>query len=95
MTASEIPLRATIASQRKEIEKLRKALAETNLQLAETLEELKICVLPFFRAWRLRRLLKRRAKAARVLKEGLPQPPVKIAAGAQPARKLIVIPGRE
>lgn len=95
MTASEIPLRATIAAQRKEIEQLRKALAETTRQLVETVEELKICALPFFRAWRLRRLLRRREKAVKVLKEGVPQQPVKIAAAAQPARKLIVIPGQE
>jgi hypothetical protein len=75
MSASEIPLRRTIDTLRLENVKLRKALAETNLQLAETVEELKICALPFFRAWRLRRLLRRRARAVRTLKEGLPHAP--------------------
>jgi hypothetical protein len=100
VTASEIPLRRTIEALKTENTKLRKALAETNLELAETVEELKICALPFFRAWRLRRLLRRRAKAVQTLKEGPPHTqrtaPVDSPEPAPDPRgpPLIVIPGR-
>jgi hypothetical protein len=74
--------------------RLRTALAETTLQLAETCEELKICTLPLFRQWRLRRLLKRRAAAVRTLKEG---PPLRAAEPPRvetPSSPLIIVPGR-
>lgn len=39
---------------------LRVALARTTRQLAETLEEYKLLRIPFFRRWRVRRLMRRR-----------------------------------
>lgn len=89
MTQSNMVLDRQNTSLREENERLRTALAETTLQLAQTLEELKICALPLFRQWRLRRLLRRRARALEMLKEGMPTP-------AEPSRieraPLIVVP---
>jgi hypothetical protein len=91
MTQSNIVLDRHNAALREENVNLRTALAETTLQLAQTLEELKICALPLFRQWRLRRLLKRRARALATLKEGMPASaePSRI---ERPATPLIVVP---
>lgn len=54
-------LRGHIAQLEQDNIELRIALARTTKQLAETLEEYKLLRVPFFRRWRMRRLLKRRA----------------------------------
>jgi hypothetical protein len=69
MAQSNLALERINAALREENVRLRTALTETTIQLTQTLEELKICALPLFRQWRLRRLLRRRAKAVEVLKE--------------------------
>lgn len=61
MSASQMALRGHIAQLEQDNIELRLALARTTKQLAETLEEYKLLRVPFFRRWRMRRLMRRRA----------------------------------
>lgn len=93
---SDFALRRTIESLQRENHELKKALATTTKQLSETLEELKICALPFLRAWRLRRLLRRRRRALDVLRG---EPEASAVANEQsshihvPAVPRLIVPG--
>lgn len=83
-------LRGHIAQLEQDNIELRIALTRTTKQLAETLEEYKLLRVPFFRRWRMRRLMRRRA--AEQLKAIATQPePAERVADVVP---LIIVPGR-
>lgn len=88
-------LREHIAQLEQDNIELRIALARTTKQLAETLEEYKLLRVPFFRRWRMRRLLARRkAEQMRAIREQAEQAesaPEKRPADVVP---LIIVPGR-
>lgn len=66
----QMTLRSALALQqengqlRRENLHLRTQLAKTTVQLAETIEELRILAVPFFRRFRMRRLLESRKRLA-------------------------------
>lgn len=70
MSASQMALRGHIAQLEQDNLDLRIALSRTTKQLAETLEEYKLLRVPFFRRWRMRRLMERRkAEQMRAIQE--------------------------
>ena len=90
MSASQMALRGHIVQLEQDNIDLRLALARTTRQLAETLEEYKLLRVPFFRRWRVRRLMKRRAEEQMRAIAAQPEP-VERTADVVP---LIVVPGR-
>jgi hypothetical protein len=93
MSASALALRAEIDRLRQENMELRLALVRTTKQLGETLEEFRLLRVPFFRRWRVRRLMARRKAAFETaVAEHQPEPVVSVPEHQGPP--LIIVPKR-